>query len=395
MNNISNRIKEEEIKKSIDFILDHFKHQPKLFPRKIMTANYSGQFTVYTKEEMFEAYRQAEFKNCRINAYPVDIYENNELIQPPDFIFIDLDQKLFSNYKNPRKVLDIVKDDTLAKISSTYSIEHSQSAQCAQYSKLSNSSESKNKVFSTVIWSGNGYHIYLPLDSLVLDKYPHFSKSQFPFLFPFYKQNTPEYSTSEMLLQFTEELFTNGRADPQHMPVYKTCFLRIPNTFNLKCLENGKNLEDSKVMLVQSWNGYRPPIQLLTKGFRRWLIQKELDLQHTVRFQPQIQSYNTETSAYRPIQWIDDLLKRGISDGRKESIRLILGPYLAKRKSHGEAFRTLQEWLEKCQKVRPLDRTFDPKRRITSALKNSKGFIKLENLKIKYRWLYNAIAVEY
>jgi hypothetical protein len=45
--------------------------------------------------------------------------------------------------------------------------------------------------------------------------------------------------------------------------------------------------------------------------------------------------------------------------------------------------------------VKPLDKGFNAKNRINTSLKNNKGFLKLENLKIKYRWLYDIIDIKY
>ena len=89
--------------------------------------------------------------------------------------------------------------------------------------------------------------------------------------------------------------------------------------------------------------------------------------------------------------WIEKLLQRGIADGRKETQRLILGPYLTKRKSKEESIELLTNWLNKCDSIRNLDKSFNSKQRINLALKNDKGFLKLERLKIKYPWLYNVI----
>ena len=126
----------------------------------------------------------------------------------------------------------------------------------------------------TVLWSGNGYHIYLPLQAIVLDQYPEFSKDNFPNLFSLYGKYYG-YSVSEVFLKYAEDFFTDGKADPQHRPKYKTCLIRIPNTFNSKCLADGKSQEESKVKIIQRWNGNRLPIQLLTKEFRRWITQED------------------------------------------------------------------------------------------------------------------------
>ena len=67
------------------------------------------------------------------------------------------------------------------------------------------------------------------------------------------------YSVSEVFLNYIKNLFTNGKADPQHKPKFKSCLIRFSNTFNSKCLDKGLGYEESKVKIVQSWNGYRLP----------------------------------------------------------------------------------------------------------------------------------------
>ena len=41
-----------------------------VFPRNIMTSDYSGFFPVHDTNEMFNAFERAQFKDCRISAYP-------------------------------------------------------------------------------------------------------------------------------------------------------------------------------------------------------------------------------------------------------------------------------------------------------------------------------------
>ncbi len=91
------------------------------------------------------------------------------------------------------------------------------------------------------------------------------------------------------------------------------------------------------------------------------------------------------------INWIGRLLQRGTEDRKKEVLRLILGPYLIKRKSYDEAATILQDWLDKCNSLRSLDVGFNTRQRIKAALKNTRGFLKLKSLKIKYPWLYESI----
>ena len=78
---------------------------------------------------------------------------------------------------------------------------------------------------------------------------------------------------SELFLIFAIKFLTAGKADSLYRPTYNSCLIRIPNTVNSKCIAKGLGPEESRVKLIQEWNGYRPPIQLLTKEFRRWLVQ--------------------------------------------------------------------------------------------------------------------------
>lgn len=172
--------------------------------------------------------------------------------------------------------------------------------------------------------------------------------------------------------------------------------IRIPNSYNLKCLSRGLSYEESKIKVIQKWNGYRLPIQLLTKYFWRWLIQEEINQRLVVEKQKksgqsQIKRFNDSIPNNFQINWIEQLLQTGIPDGRKETLRLILGPYLSKRKSYDDATAILQQWLDKCNVLKPLDNGFNSIQRIKTSLKNTKGFLKLESLKEKYRWLYNTI----
>lgn len=392
--------------KDIEFILSHFE-EPSLFPRKMMTLKSNGQFSITSSKEIFEKCEQADFTDCRINAYPEYTAYKGIVIYPPNFIFIDLDLANFSKYTDPKKMIDNALEKTLKKISDNSNQNHQLPAQSESFNHNNNNTlanqndrkqkQQKNHIIkpncSTVLWTGNGYHIYLPIQAIVLDTYEPFSKDKFPNLFSNYNYKYYNYSVSELFLKFAEQYFTDRKADPQHSPKYKTCLIRIPNTYNSKCLSKGLNSEESKVKIVREWNGYRLPIQLLTKYFMRWLVQENIDQRSIVKKRINFQYNNNNNSSDNfQIRWIENLLQKGIADGRKESLRLILGPYLSKRKNHDEAFIILQKWLDKCNIVRPLDRNLNSKQRIESSLKNSKGFLVLENLKTKNKWLYDSIS---
>ncbi|MDR4491601.1 MAG: hypothetical protein R2685_11985 [Candidatus Nitrosocosmicus sp.] len=349
----------------IDFILSHFQDQIQLFPRKMMTLSKSWQFSVSSIEEVYQECKKSNFVDCRINAYAEYTEYKGIIRQPPNFIFIDLD---LANFEMDRKKLDLRLNKTLNKIE--------------EYDG-----------FPTVLWTGNGYHIYLPISAIVLDQESIFSKERFPNLFSASGKYS-NWSISEVFLKYAEIFFTNGKADPLHKPKYKTCLIRIPDSYNSKLLFNRCSREESLVKIVQTWNGYHPPIQLFLKEFRRWLVQEEINQKIQNRKIRNIQSIKSGNTNNFQIPWIERLLQIGIQDGRKETLRLILGPYISKRNTYDRSISILQNWIEKCDKVYPLDPGFNSRQRISNSVKNTKGFLNLENLRIKYPSLYFTIQKE-
>ena len=90
------------------FILEHFEEP--VWPRTVSTKTTQGkQILVYNKEEAYARFKQANFLDCRINAYPA--YTEYEGInrQLPNFIFVDIDR---SNFKT-QGTFDLAVSQTL------------------------------------------------------------------------------------------------------------------------------------------------------------------------------------------------------------------------------------------------------------------------------------------
>jgi hypothetical protein len=231
----------------------------------------------------------------------------------------------------------------------------------------------------SVLWTGNGYHVYLPIEAIVLDQEEIFSKDKFPNLF-FTFGKFSNWSMSEVFLKYSEIFFTNGKADPQHMPKYKTCLIRIPGSYNSKLLNNGYSKEESLVKIVQRWNGVRVPIQYLLKGFRRWLVQEERnqktanknrnDFRHAIRLS-------------RTYTWIEYLLQTPLYDNRKYCIFHILVPYLINVRglSPEGVLQVIGDWLAKCNTLKTLD--FDPSTEIKNRIKYVKNYKPIGMQKLK------------
>ena len=328
-----------------------------------MTAKFSGQFSVNSKEDLIQRYEQADFRDCRINAYPEVIEKDGFLMQPPNFIFIDLD---LSNFSNDKKKLDKIKDSTIRKM------------------------EQLNESHPSVSFTGNGYHIYLPIEVPVLDNEYIFSKDKFPNLFST-KGKYSHYYVSEVFMQFAEDYFTRGRADPNHRPKYKTCLIRIPDTYNTKCLNKGLSSEESKVKILQKWNGKRFDAETLVHEFRIWLTQQEINLNRTKREKPIRTRPRYEYSSNRKsqsmketkIEWIEKLLQTPIEDYRKDCLWRIVGPYLLnfRNLSESEAAEIMENWLDRCDRLRKLD--FEPKSKVYSIIKGNKGYKPISFAKLK------------
>jgi hypothetical protein len=284
---------------SLDFILSHLKDP--LFPRKISTKLTGNlQVTVRSKEEALSEFKVSCYNDCKINAYP-DFKDG--IAQAPDFIFIDLDRINFKTDVGLRRCL----------------------------TKTLNNIKIEFGCRPTVIWSGNGYHIYLPIDGIILEDIEDFNK-----------YNNP----SIKYLKFAEQYLTDEKSDVNHNPSFKSCMIRIPNTVNSK---NGEI-----VRVVQEWDKTRSMIGLLGR-FHSYLYGLQIEDQK----RQQREYFGNTTSS---IRWIESLIGDGlgVDDGRKLIINLVLVPYLCNiRLPFEESYNIIKEWLTKCDKIRRFDRNID------------------------------------
>jgi hypothetical protein len=212
------------LEQQFDFILNHF--EAPIWPRTISTyATRNCQILVNSKEDAIAWFKAADYKDCKINAYPSYIGIKGLNRQEPNFIFIDLDSGAFKTHEEVKNVLART---------------------------LRNINERLNKAIPSVLWSGNGYHIYLPVKAPLLELETIFMELS----------NEP----SRKFIQFAEKYLSDDKADPCHTKglSFKNCMLRIPGSINSK---NGQ-----EVKLIQQWNNKRIEINYLLRDFRRYLI---------------------------------------------------------------------------------------------------------------------------
>ena len=175
--------------------------QQRIFPRKIMTSKTRGQVIVYSVEQMIQYFEEADFVDCRINAYPTFLneaeerdYENgiNLDIFAPNILFIDLDLKDFPS----KSELDNVLRKILKHISSIL--------------------YGSNPL---LLWSGNGYHVIVPVKATTaLERFEDF-------------KGLSDRPSSEFL-QFAKYFLSFSKADKANNPAFKSCLLRVPYTLN-------------------------------------------------------------------------------------------------------------------------------------------------------------------
>jgi hypothetical protein len=417
--------RDQKVSNAVDFMLEHFihqkggEHQQPLFPRTIMTASTKGQVVVYSKEEMLAYFKAAKYRDCRINAFPHLVatgtteYAGKNMLhqQPANFIFIDLDMRDF--------------DDDIDKM--TAAAERI----CQRIKEVFG-----DKVVPTVLWTGGGYHIYLPLSgNIIPEKYDVFSE------FADWWRTHECKDLTSVFMAFAERFLTDGVSDKGHTPTTKSCLLRVPYTFNVKYDD-----EANQVLVLNS--AYKcgeevftdvvapvemAAVQYILKDFRYFLFnhRAKLRLEEARKAKKAVadqrkyvkslhirarkmgmvvnkkvllkqqQKKSGGSDAVNSINntttwWIERLLQIGIDDFRKRAVSLILVPYFLhkKRLSDEQIIDTIRNWLvNKCVPVKRLN--FKPDQKIREAIHYSKQskilHMKFETLKIQDPKLYRRI----
>lgn len=210
----------------LDFLLTHLSKPS--FPRTIATKLTEGKQVVITsKIEALAYFKEANYMDCRLAAYPYMVDKKAQIL---DFVMLDLD---LNNFQFSRQKLD----KALKKILSSLK---------------------KSSITPTVIWSGNGYHVLVPLQSLnsILEDISEFAKFTEP---------------SKYILRFLEKQLSGGKSDVVHSSTvsFSNCMLRVPGSINSK-----HNNPTNRVSIVQEWNGNRFNIASLLGDFIAYLLDE-------------------------------------------------------------------------------------------------------------------------
>jgi hypothetical protein len=350
-------LEEKNVTEGLDFILNHLRKP--VWPKTISTKTTEGrQIPVHSKQEALAWYKASNFLDCRISAYP---YYGKHVVDPTymiDFLMIDSD---LSNFRSGQ-AFERARNKTLKKIKETFGTDFT----------------------PTVLWSGNGYHIYIPIESrYVLEKRPEFSRFEEP---------------SKQYLRFAEWYLSSGNADSNHYKniSFGNCMLRIPGSHNFKCVQRNKGIIDysTQVRIRKEWNGRRPPAHLLIGSFFAYLVDQKIKEIHQRKRRSQYRHNYNESSISSIIPWIEELLHTPLPDHRKYCIWRILAPYLinVRRLSYEESFNLINDWLDEGSRLKRLN--FNTKPKINEALRRVGYYrpISLQNLGTDNRKLYSIVS---
>ena len=312
----------------MDLILSLFTQvgQQRLFPRAIMTKNTNGQIIVHSKEQIVYWFERANYQDCRINAYPAFVSKAEEQdykrginldLFAPNILFIDLDANRFKSDKELQRALKQICKNIVTLL---YDVK------------------------PLIIWSGHGYHIIIPVNAKALENYEEFTS---------YAKEP-----SKAFLQFAERHLSLNKADPSNNPGMKSCLLRVPYTFNSKCIAEGKG--DSEVKIIQKWDSTQqlPDIDNLLIEFQTFLIDRKLKAEiNQGKKRNNGRNISNQFPSNNRIQYIEILLKMPLKDYRKSTISLILAPYFVnvQELSDADSFDRIKEWVLRCNEVKELE----------------------------------------
>lgn len=245
------------IAQGLAFILTHLEG---LWPKMISThLTYNAQIPVDRPEEAIRRFTQAKLLDSKISAYPnyTDEFRKGAHDSKiaggrgitPSVLFVDLD---LGRFNGDIDLLNQALFRTLRRINEKF----------------------HGKFKPTLIWSGNGYHIYLPVQL----SGPSWCLAHTDIF------NELSSDPDRRFIQWLEQYLSDGKADPAHSKAvsFKNCMLRIPGSINSK---NGE-----QVKLLQKWDGQRPYINWILKNFQRHLIQKKIG-GHNQREEPELTCY--------------------------------------------------------------------------------------------------------
>ncbi|MGH9975326.1 MAG: DNA primase noncatalytic subunit PriX [Nitrososphaeraceae archaeon] len=316
-----------------------------VFPRNIMTADYGGFFTVRDIGQLFDAFERANFKDCRISAYP-PFNENNLLI--PNLLLLDLDYDhrliIDSSKEYEDQILRTKVNKILKRLQLTYNINN-----------------------FMVMHTGNGRHILIPFLFDTPFEYIEEFSPYLPIMTSKNKKKNANNIISEEFLPFAKKYLSSNQADLGNHPNFASMFLRVPGTINMKMKYGTIEI----VKIEHEWSYERDTIPGfgdlhqntdLFYDFMHHLALIAGNQQTRNRFVRVTNSTTTKKKYNRhTYSWIEVLWDTSVSDCRKRIIWLIFTPYAinVKKMLHKDAFTWVKHWTDRCHSIVAFDPNYE------------------------------------
>ena len=212
--------KKKKIKEGINLILNHF-HKHDVFPRAISTQALPRESPViiHDENEMFRAYEQSGFIDCKVSVYPLTtekfIHHNGINIHTSDFIFINLTSKSSSLSPPP-------PSPTILSCNAGSGIVDQAKA---LYSILQNIKDLLSEARPTILWTGNGFQVYQPVNTITLEDMEE-EYIDLEYLHEFRKFVSKQQVLSNLFLEFSKQRLLSynntTRLYPLYCPLYKS-----------------------------------------------------------------------------------------------------------------------------------------------------------------------------
>lgn len=238
---------------------------------------------------------------------------------------------------------------------------------------------STERLQPTILWTGNGYHIYIVINTKTLNLNARLVK--------FCPHNT---EVNKEFLRFAEWYLTSEKCDPEHAATlsFKSCLLRVPGSFNSKCIEASAfhdKEQDPQVKIVQESIGIGELNDQLIRTYRHRLIDMKLalnDKELAMRRYASNSSVLKEKWDVQKYAWIEKLVAAPIANNRYFAIFRLVAPYYRRilKLPYEESEGKIREWLLECNKQ---SHVTDLNNKIDKALKNAHNFrpMNIETLK--------------
>jgi hypothetical protein len=365
------RANTDDVVDGINALLNLFTliNQP-LFPRNIMTASYSGAFTVNSEREMYNAFRQADYHDCRISAYP-PVRDDARLT--PNLVLLDIDFDESYIKDSDQTFQGFLAADEANK---------------ALVSKIIDRLHSKFKLTNLMlIHTGNGRHILVPF---IFERPFEYVKEMQPLVnmsMSAYRQ-TSNNIISENFLSFAKKYLSDDHADKANYPKFSNMFLRVPGTLNWK-LKYGmahtvkieRECQSDKEKTLPNFGDVFWGSDLISKFHSQMCLQAVEEKDRNKQYSRQSGKRSNS------IAWIETLHTMAVTDCRKRIIRLIFAPYTIniKKMLPQDAFTWIQQWAEKCNQANPFDSGYNIDQQIEYMISKAEdiGYFPISRKKIE------------